>query len=301
MTLRAAEAASPPSGTEQELTRRTADWVLEPTTGTVSSRVREFWRYRRLLRFFGRKALQKIYARTHLGWVWLFIRPLFPLLVNTLVFGGLLAVGSEGVPYFLFLVAGSAIWELFAGTLTWGTRSLELNRGLIRQIYLPRFILPVAMMTPALLSFLIYIGVLVCALGWYALRDQQIYLNASRDFLWAPAAIVLAVCFALGLALWTSVPAMAARDVRFTLGYVLGFWIFLTPVLYPLSAVPEKWRGWAALNPMAAIVEAFKFGVLGIGAIYPLHLAVATLLIVATLTGGLIFFVRAEADAADKV
>ena len=276
------------------------EWVIIPRRAGWEARVREVWRYRRLTKFFGSRALQKLYRRTKLGRAWLFIRPLFPLAVKTVIFGGLLGVGSEGVPYFLFLVAGTTPWELFASALLWGTRSLELNRGIIKQIYVPRLILPISQMTPAFLTFFIYMTVLTLAVVVFGIRDGRNYIVFGVGLVWSALAVVLTVIFAMGLAFWTSVPAMVARDVRFTLGFVLGFWIFLTPILYPLSAVPEQWRMWVMLNPMAALVETFKWGLLGIGSLDLVALAVAVVLIALTNVTGLMFFVRTEAEAADK-
>jgi lipopolysaccharide transport system permease protein len=278
-----------------------AAWTIEPWAGGVRPRLNEIWQYRRLTLFFGRKALQKLYARTKLGWAWLFIRPLFPLLTKTMIFGSMLGVGSDGVPYFLFLVTASTVWELFASALMWGTRSLELNRSLLKQIYVPRLIMPMSMMTPAFLTFVIYVAVLLGGVVWYAATGHPVYLNTGPRLLWAPLAAAMAVLLAFAISLWTSVPAMAARDVRFTLAYVVGFWVFLTPVMYPMSAVPPEWRGWMMLNPMAAIVEAFKYGVLGIGLVEPWQLGISAAVILTTLVSGLLFFIRAEADAADRV
>ncbi len=278
-----------------------AEWRIEPWSGGFRARSRELWQYRRLGIFFGLKALQKLYQRTKLGWAWLFIRPLFPLFVQTLIFGGMLNVGSDGVPYFLFLVTASSVWQLFAQAVMWGTRSLELNRGLMKQIYVPRLILPVSMMTPAFLTFVIYLAVLAGALVWYGIRDGHLYLNVGPQLLLALLAVVMAVLLALAISLWTSVPALSARDVRFTLTYVMGFWVFLTPVMYPMSVVPEYWRPWMMLNPMAPIVESFKIGVLGVGTIEAWQLGVSAALILVVLIGGMAFFVRAEADAADRV
>lgn len=276
-------------------------WRIEPWTGGIRARTREVWQYRRLGVFFALKALQKLYQRTKLGWAWLFIRPLFPLLVQTIIFGGMLKVASDGVPYFLFLVTASTIWQLFASAVLWGTRSLELNRGLMKQIYVPRLIMPVSMMSPAALTFVIYLAVLAVALIWYGVAHRHLYLHIGPELLLAPLAVVMAVALALAISLWTSVPALSARDVRFSLNYVMSFWIFLTPVMYPMSAVPERWRFWMMFNPMAPIVEAFKVGLLGIGSIDARQLGTAGALIVAVLVGGLVFFVRAEADAADRV
>jgi lipopolysaccharide transport system permease protein len=277
------------------------EWRIEPWSRGVRARVREVWQYRRLALFFGLKALQKMYMRTKLGWAWLFIRPLFPLFVQTVIFGSMLKVGSDGLPYFLFLVTASAIWQLFASAVMWGTRSLELNRRLMKQIYVPRLIMPLSMMSPAFLTFAIYLGVLVGALIWYGVRDGHLYLHLGPELLLAVLAVIMAVTLALSIALWTSVPALSARDVRFTLNYVMGFWVFLTPVMYPMSAVPEQWRPWLMLNPMAPVVETFKFGVLGVGTIQAWQLGVSGALILLVLIGGILFFVRAEADAADRV
>jgi len=276
-------------------------WTIEPRAGGLVPRLREIWRYRRLAAFFGLKALQKLYARTKLGWAWLIIRPLFPLLVKAVVFGSILAVPSEGVPYFIFLVTSTTIWELLATAAMWGTRSLELNRGLIRQVYVPRLILPFSMITPALLTFVLHLIVLFAAIAWYGVVDRRNYLAGGAGTLWAVVAVMMTLGLALAVSFFTSVPALAARDVRFTLGYVLGFWVFLTPVMYPLSAVPEKWQFWMLLNPMTPIVEAFKFGLLGIGQIHHAALAGSALTIVIVFVGGVLFFVRAEAGAADRV
>jgi lipopolysaccharide transport system permease protein len=275
------------------------EWTIEPRSEGAGSMLRDVWRYRRLLRFFASRALQKLYARTVLGWTWIFIRPLFPLLVNTFVFSGVLAVSSGQVPYFIFLVVGSASWELFQGVVMWGTRSLELNRGLLSRIYIPRLILPVAMATPALLNFGIHLLVIALAVGYYRIAHGVFYLNPA-GFGWALQAFVLIWVMGLGIALWTSVPALVARDIRFTLGYVLGFWVFLTPVMYPLSSVPERYRWAIALNPMTPAVESFKFGLLGIGAIDPRSLAIAWGCAFLVLCSGLLFFLRAERTAADK-
>jgi lipopolysaccharide transport system permease protein len=282
-----------------EITQET--WIIEPRAAGFAPRLREVWRYRRLAAFFGLKALQKQYARTKLGWVWLLVRPLFPLFVKALIFGGVLAVGSEGVPYFLFLVTSTTIWELLAGAVMWGTRSLELNRGLLRQVYVPRLILPASMMAPALLSFVIYLAVFFASILWYFVTDGRNYIAQGGGGWWTLLAVVLTLTLAMAIAFWTSVPALIARDVRFTLGYVLGFWVFLTPVMYPLSAVPERWQFWMLLNPMTPVVEAFKFGLLGIGGVHPWALGVSTGVILVILAGGLAFFVRAESEAADRV
>jgi lipopolysaccharide transport system permease protein len=290
--------ALPIEGSRQQMVSSTAAWVIEPRREGLVARLREVWRYRRLLRFFAAKSLQKLYRRTVLGWSWIFIRPLFPILVNTIIFGGVLGVGSHGVPYFLFVTAGSAVWELFASAVTWGTRSLELNRGFMSRIYVPRLILPMATMTPAYVNFSIHLGVLAIGLIYYRVTAGVSYFT-PWNLGWALAGFLLAGLLALGIALWTSVPGLQARDVRFTLGYVLGFWLFLTPVLYPINVEP-KYAWLLSLNPMTAVVNAFKFGVLGIGDVSLRDLAVTVTITAVVFVSGLWYFGRAESAAADK-
>ena len=273
-------------------------WVIEPRRDALSARLRDVWRYRRLLRFFAAKSLSKLYKRTVLGAAWIFIRPLFPLLVNTIVFGGVLGVGSNGVPYFLFINCGNALWDLFSQAVTWGTRSLELNRGFMTRIYCPRLILPVATVTPAYIYFGINLAVLAVALVYYRITTGVLYFTPWHMG-WAALSVLLASGLALGITLWTSVPAMQARDVRFTIGYVLGFWLFLTPVLYPLN-VPPKYAWLLALNPMVAPVNGFKYGLLGIGSVSARDWIISAIETVIVLMSGLWFFGRMETDAADK-
>jgi lipopolysaccharide transport system permease protein len=256
----------------------------------------EVWQYRRLLGFIGDRALRKQYRRTVLGWLWLFINPLFPIALRAVIFGALLGVGSNGLPYFLFLLAGTVIWDVFANSLNWGTRALEMNRDLTSQIYHPRAILTVGNMTPAFLNLGLKVGVFGLALAYYAIRDGRPYIRADWSMLWALAALALAFLFSLALSMFTSIWGERLRDIRFGLGQLLSVWYLLTPILYPLSQVPPEHREWMLFNPMAIIVETFKWGLFGVGEFYPRALGATALAVVLLLTGGLIYFARTEAS-----
>jgi lipopolysaccharide transport system permease protein len=255
----------------------------------------EAWRHRRLLRFIGDRALRKLYRRTVLGWLWLFINPLFPIALRAIVFGGLLGVDSNGLPYFLFLLAGTVVWDVFATALYWGTRSLEMNRDLTDQIYHPRAILPFGNMAPAALNLALKIGVFVLALLYYGARDGRVYLRVDLGLLWAVPALALAFLFALALSYFTSIWGEATRDMRFGLSQILSIWYLLTPVLYPLSQVPEAHRGWMLLNPLAIIVETFKWALFGVGDFYGEALGATAAAVLLLLVAGLMYFTRSEA------
>jgi lipopolysaccharide transport system permease protein len=257
--------------------------------------VAEVWQYRQLLGFIGDRALRRLYRRTVLGWLWLLINPLFPIALRAVIFGALLGVGSNGLPYFLFLLAGTVIWEVFSASLMWGTRSLEMNRDLTDQIYHPRAILPLGNMAPALVNLGLKVAVFALALAYYGIRDGRMYLRGDLSLLWAFAALALAFLFALAISFFTSVWGETARDMRFALGQLLSIWYLLTPVLYPLSQIPAEHRGWMMFNPLAIIVETFKWGLFGVGEFYPQAFGIIALAVVVLLAGGLIYFTRTEA------
>lgn len=277
------------------------EWLIEPRSRSWSAQLREVWHYRRLFRYFGKRAVERLYRGTFLGVAWLFIRPLFPLTVRTLVFGGLLRVDTPGVPYFVFLLVGSSIWDLFSSCLMWSMRSLQMNKSFMGRMYFPRVIVPAATMAIAFVNFLIMMGVLAAVLAYYYVAHGRVYVGSPAQMIWAAGAVVLAAALALGIGLWTGPLNAEYRDVRFTLMYVLEFWALLTPILYPLSAVPQEYRWIVFLNPLAGIVQAFKWGILGIEDVHRVAFAVDTAVVFIVLFSGLWFFRRVEGQAIDRI
>ncbi|HVR76515.1 MAG TPA: ABC transporter permease, partial [Planctomycetota bacterium] len=254
----------------------------------------------RLLRFFAARALEKMYKRTIRGRLWLIIRPVVPLLVATLIFGSVLGI-QTGIPDPLFFITGMTCWSLFSKALLWATRSLELNRKVLTRLYFPRLILPVSMTAPAWLEVFFFLAFMIGTGVYYSLRDGTAYFLWSPRLLVAPIALLLSALFALGIGLWTSVLGAGARDVRFTLAYVMDAWLYFTPVIYPISFVPERWQWLLALNPMATLVEAFKWATLGTGRLDLSSVAISLGIIAATFAGGLRYFNRAEAASIDRL
>lgn len=285
-------------GTHDQTAER---WVIEPRAQSLRARLVEVWVFRRLFVYFGRRAIERMYQNTVLGRAWLLIRPLFPLFIRTLIFGGVLGVAAPGVPYFLFVLVGSSIWQLFASGLMWATRSLQANRAFLGRMYFPRVIVPAAMMAMAIVQFLIMMAVLTGALVYYYVQDGRLYLASPLHAPWALAALVLALAMALSVGLWTAPMNAQYRDVRFTLMYVLEFWALLTPIMYPISKIPEKYHWIVYLNPLAGVVQAFKFGVLGIESVDPVILAIDAGLIALVMLSGLWFFGRVEGQAVDRI
>jgi lipopolysaccharide transport system permease protein len=281
--------------------RRAQVRVITPRRQGAVERAREFWEYRRLLAFFARRFTEKMYIRTWLGRVWIPLRPVLSVGARVLIFGGLLSVPSEGKPYLIFFLVGVASWELFAQTAYWATRSIELSRGVLARIYVPRLTALVAAVVPSAINFLVYVAITFVAVLGYLVVDGVLYVELGAATLLAGAGLALMVLLALGIGLWTSIYGAQARDVRFSLAYVLQFWFFLTPVIYPLSAIPERYRSVVALNPMTAPVEMVKEGVLGAGTVTPLAIAITVSTVTLLVISGLWFFGRAEGLAVDRL
>ncbi len=275
-------------------------WEVTGRHPGAGATVVDVWRHRWLLRYIGDRALRKVYRRTVLGWLWLFINPLFPLLLRVLVFGLLLGAGSDGLPYLLFLLTGTIVWDAFAASVVRGTRALEMNRDLTNLISYPRAILPFGNISPSLLDLGIKLAVFAAVIGFYAVRDGQTYLRDDIALLWAVAALGLAFLFALAISFFTSVWGETARDTRFALTQLTAVWYLLTPVVYPLSQVPEQYRSWMLLNPMAIITETFRWGLFGIGTFDPRLFGTTAAAVLLLLFGGLVYFTRIEARTIEE-
>jgi lipopolysaccharide transport system permease protein len=276
--------------------------VIEPRAPGVVERLRELWHARRLIRYFGKRALEKRYKRTILGWIWLPLRPVIEIASQALVFGGLLAVGTgSDVPYLVFFIVGATAWHLFADSAIWSTRSLELQRGLLRRTYVPRLTVLLGPLSIPLVQTLVYVAILLLIIVYYVATEGAFHLTVGVETLLAGAGAALLLLLGLGVGLWLAIPATKARDVRFSLVYVISFLYFVTPVIYPLSRVPESYQPIAALNPVAAPVEMVKAGL--IGTELPTTTAVVVSVSAVTLIwlGGLRIFARHEAVMADTV
>lgn len=290
-----------PSAPLPDVSRPHAKWVIEPVSLGYVARFEEVWRYRKLLWFFGSRAITERYEGTTLGIFWLFARPAVPLLITTFVFGSLLHVASDGLPYILFFLGGISCWRVFERSMMWVTSSLEQNRGLMKKVYVPRLIAPISSVAPALLEFVVLVILMLVFALYYRVATGVWYLRVGPQSFAAPLALVLTVFFAISLGLWTSVLQVRSKDVRFTIRYVMQFWLYLTPVIYPMSALPAKYHFLIYINPMAPLVDLYKWATLGIGTFPALPMASSFALTLITFASGLIFFDRSEAGTIDQL
>lgn len=276
-------------------------WVIEPRQHGVLDRIRELWRYRYLWWYFAADTMTSQFRRSKLGWVWLLARVAGPVGLNAVVFGGVLGVESGGPPYFLFFLCGTTTWVLFERTLLFVTRSLERNRKLVTKVYFPRLILPMSAVAPGLMYLLILLLVTIGTVIYFYNKEHVWYITLRPELLVSVAAILLSLAFTVAVGLWTSVLQARYRDIRYGLRYVTPFWMYFTPIIYPATAIPEQWRWLVAINPMAPVVEMYKWGTLGQGHLTVAGVATSLTLIALTMVSGIWFFNREEAASIDTL
>jgi lipopolysaccharide transport system permease protein len=278
-------------------------WVIEPRQHGSFARLRELWSYRYLWWYFASVTVAALYRRSALGWVWLLMRVVAPIGLNALVFGDMLdqAQKVDRVPYFLFFLCGTITWTLFERSLFFITRSVERNRRLVTRVYFPRLILPVSAIAPGLVYLAVLLVILVATVVVFHQRDGVWYVALQPRLLVSLGAIIASLLFAIAVGLWTSVLQARYRDIRYALRYITPFWFLLTPVIYPLSEISDRYRWLVAINPMAPIVEAFKWGALGEGVFPAIPAATSLVLVALTMVTGMWFFNREEAASVDKL
>jgi len=276
-------------------------WIIEPQRTGIIARAAEFWRYRRVLWFLASRAVTDRYKGTTLGIFWLFARPMIPVLITAVVFGGFLSIPSDGVPFVLFFMTGIIPWNLFDRSIMFGTKALEQHRGLIKKLYFPRLIAPCASVAPAVVDGLIYVALLAGAALFYWWKDGVFYVKIGPFLPVALAMAFLSFCAAMGVVLWTCVFQTRYRDVRFSLRYVLQFWMYMTPIFYPLSLVRAEYRWLLYLNPLGPIVATFRWAVLGVGEVPMGPLISASVIVMLSVVVGLWFFTTYESSTMDRL
>jgi lipopolysaccharide transport system permease protein len=267
---------------------------IEPPRGWLELRLHEVWHYRELLYFFVWRDVKVRYKQTVIGIVWVVLQPLMTMGVFTIFFGRLAKLPSQGLPYPVFYFAALVPWAYFASALNSCTNIVVSNRHVITKVYFPRLVLPLAAVCSPLVDFAIGLVIMLILTLSFGIRPPTTALLL-------PVLILLAVLTALGVGLWMSALNALYRDVTSIIPFITQFWMLASPVAYPSSLVPQRWRWLYGLNPMAGVIDGFRWALTGHGvAPGPLMLASAFVVMV-VLFGGLFFFQRMEGTVADRV
>jgi len=270
------------------------DTVIQPPTGWAPLELGKLRAYHELLYFLVWRNVKIRYKQTAFGALWAVIQPFFAMVIFSVIFGKLAGLPSDGVPYPIFTYTALVPWIFFSNALTQAGNSLVEHERMITKIYFPRLLLPFAAVLSGLLDFFIAFIILIIMMLFYG-------RTPTLAILVVPFFIVMAALTAFAVSIWLAALNVQYRDVRYVIPFLVQFWLFATPVAYPSSLIPEAWRALYGLNPMAGVVDGFRWALLGSAPASPLMMGVSLLVILAVLTGGLFYFRRMEDTFADVV
>lgn len=266
--------------------------VIEPTRGWASLGLRDLWEYRELLVFLAWREIQGAYRQTALGTSWLFLRPVLNMLLLTFVFGTIVQVPSDGLPYPLFSLAALLPWGYFNNSVMRASRSLVENMHLISKVYFPRLIVPIAGAISGLVDFGASFLVLVVALLIYRMPFRM-------EMLYIPLFLIVVIAFSLAFGLWLATLSVKFRDVSFAVTFLIQAMMYLSPVIYPVSTVPPALQFVYQLNPMTGVIQGFRWALLGSGDPPGLTFIIATGIVLVLLISGAFIFRRTERTIVD--
>jgi len=271
------------------------EWVtIAPPHAALHIGLGELWRHRELLYFLTWRDIKVRYKQTALGVAWAVLQPLATMAVFSLFFGRLARMPSEGVPYPLFAFAALVPWTFFANGLMQGANSVVLNQNLVTKIYFPRLAIPIATVLAGAVDLVLSFLLLVALMIYYG-------VPLSPRMLWIVPFSLLALTTALGVAFWLAALNVQYRDVRYTVPFLVQFWLFATPIAYPSTLLSEPWRTVYGINPMAGVVEGFRWALLGTGAGPGGMVAVSAVAALLLMLSGAVYFRRMERTFADVV
>lgn len=266
---------------------------IQPSRGWVALRLREVWEYRELLYFLTWRDIKVRYKQTALGVAWAIIQPFFTMLVFTFI-RSLAKIPSDGIPYPVFCYAALVPWTFFANGLTNSSNSLVGSSNLLSKVYFPRLTIPLATVFSGIVDLLLAFALLLVMMLYYGVAP-------TWQMVWLPLFLLLALITSLGVGLWLSALNVKYRDVKYIVPFIAQFWLLATPIAYPSSLLKEPWRTIYGLNPMAGVVEGFRWALLGSKITVGPLLVVSALMAVLILAGGAFYFRRMEKTFADIV
>jgi len=269
-------------------------FTIEPVRGWVSLHLRELWDYRELLYFLAWRDIKVRYKQTVLGAAWAVIQPFLTMVVFTLFFGRVARLPSDGIPYPIFSYCALVPWTFFANGLTNSTDSLVASQNVIKKVYFPRLITPIATVISGLVDFSLAFIVLIGMMYYYG-------VSVTHNVVWIPVLLILALVTSMGFGFWLSAMNVRYRDVRYVVPFITQLWMFATPIVYPSSMLPEPYRTLVGLNPMAGVVEGFRWALLGVNTAPGPIIAVSAAATVGILISGAFYFRRMEKTFADLV
>jgi lipopolysaccharide transport system permease protein len=274
---------------------------IKPTSGWRFANWRELYAYRDLLRLLVWRDFATRYKQTILGPLWHIIQPLLTTLIFTVIFSHVAELSTDGLPATLFYLCGLLAWNYFAQTFNAVSSTLTANAGLFGKVYFPRLIVPFASVLSGIVSFGIQLGLFIVVFLLWRLSHPGADVGPAWQVVLLPLVLLQLGALSLGVGLWLAALTAKFRDFSVLAGFIIQLWMYVTPVIYPLTRIPAQWRLFAALNPVSIPVESFRLMLLGRGAVSP-HLLIASMLVtVFALVSGLMVFQRVEKSFVDVI
>jgi lipopolysaccharide transport system permease protein len=267
---------------------------IEPSKGWVYLGLRELWAYRELVYFLIWRDVKVRYKQSVLGAAWAIIQPFFTMVVFSIFFGKLAKMPSDGIPYPLFSYAALVPWAFFANGLNSASNSLVSGSNLIKKVYFPRLAMPIAAVMGGAVDFVLAFLMLIAMMFYFG-------ITPTINVLWLPFFLILAFMASLGTSLWFSAMYVQFRDVRHIVPFLTQIWMYATPIVYPSSLLPEPWRSLYGINPMAGVVEGFRWALLGVGQAPGPIIIVSSFAAFMLMFFGAYYFRRLEKTFADVV
>jgi len=267
---------------------------IRPSRGWFDLDLGAVWRYRELLVVLVLRDIQVLYKQAALGAAWAIVQPVFAVIIFSVIFGHFARMPSDGIPYPIFAFAAVLPWTYFAEAVRRGGTGLVTDSELVRKVYFPRLVLPLAGVIAPLLDFLIAFVVLLGVMIWFDVMPTWRLLAVVP-------LIVIAALLALSIGLWLGPVNVRFRDVKHTLPFMLQVWMYATPIVYPISIIPSQWQTIYSINPMVGVIEGFRWAVFGRGHPDIAAMSIGLTVIAILLFGGLVFFRRMEQSFADLI
>ena len=268
--------------------------VIRPSRGWISLNLRDLWEYRELLYFLTWRDVKVRYKQTVLGAAWAIIQPFFTMVVFSVFFGKLAKMPSDDIPYPIFSYAALVPWTFFANGLSQSSTSLVASANLIKKVYFPRLVVPISSVISGAVDFVLAFVVLLGMMLYFGIVP-------TWNVVWLPLLLLLALVTSLGVGLWLTAMNVQFRDVRYAIPFLVQAWMFATPIAYPSSLLDEPWRTLYGINPMAGVVEGFRWALLGTETAPGPIVIVSALVAVGLLISGAFYFRRMEKTFADVV
>ncbi len=273
--------------------------VIRSRSGWLDLHLKDLWEYRDMVLLFVRRDFVSIYKQTILGPAWFLLQPLVSTLIFTIIFGNIAGIPTDGVPQPLFYMGGIVTWNYFASCLNRTSDTFVANAGIFGKVYFPRLTVPLSAVIINLLTFAIQFALFLAFMGFFAVRGAALHPNGW--ILLTPLLLLQMGALGLGLGILISSLTTKYRDLTFLTGFGVQLWMYATPIVYPMSQVPAKWQRVYTLNPVAAIVETFRYAFLGSGSVSPWQLGMSAGITLLLLALGIFTFNRVERTFMDSV